>query len=429
MAVHSGADTRVLIIGAGISGIGAAQKLLRQGFRNVRIIEATSRSGGRVKTGRLGGKILEIGANWIHGPSQENPVFRLATQYQLLDDESLSEENQSIEVDSLPLLFSTWLTSSGKKLEAEESAPALEVFLMLLKKCQEFYNNNRAPISSVGEFLKTEVLRISKEEWKDDEPRKLRQAQFSTLMKLECGVNGTSTMDDVDLRSFGMYKCLPGLDCTFPGGYDGLITHMMTELPKDIVLFNKQVKCIHWNNDRSRSSAKEGTCPVTVECVNGETFEADHVIVTIPLGYMKKHHNTLLNPPFPQHKLHSIQRLGFGTNNKLFLEFEQPFWDKDCEVIFLLWEDEYDLQNPVSDMKTDWIRKLSCFTVLKPTERYGHVLCGWIAGHESEYMETLPEEDVLRTVTQVLHKFTALFKSFLGLNLGSEWATQSRDGL
>lgn len=144
-------------------------------------------------------------------------MFRLATQYQLLDDESLCEENQSIEVDGVPVSFSTWLTSSGKKLEADESAPGLEVFLMLLKKCQEFYNNNRAPISSVGEFLKTEVLRISKEEWKDDEPRKLRQAQFSTLMKLECGVNGTSTMDDVDLRSFGMYKCLPGLDCTFPG--------------------------------------------------------------------------------------------------------------------------------------------------------------------------------------------------------------------
>lgn len=79
--------------------------------------------------------------------------------------------------------------------------------------------------------------------------------------------------------------------CPFCRGYDGLITHMMTELPKDIVLFNKQVKCIHWNNDRSRSSAKEGTCPVTVECVNGEIFEADHVIVTIPLGMFSGLHH------------------------------------------------------------------------------------------------------------------------------------------
>lgn len=406
MAVYSGVDARILIVGCGISGIGAAQKLIKQGFRNIRIIEATSRSGGRVKTGRLDGKIVEIGANWIHGPSQKNPVFRLACQYQLLDEECMAEENQSVDIDGLPPLFSTWLSSSGKKLEAEVMAPAVEVFLTLLKKCQEFYNSSRAPMSSVGEFLKTEALRISNDEWKEDEARKLRQALFSTLLKLECGISGTHTMDDVDLASFGMYKSLPGLDCTFPGGYEGLITHMLNELPKDIVLFNKPVKCIHWNNIHSRSSAKEGTCPVTVECINGETFEGDHVIVTVPLGYMKKHHDTLLNPPLPQHKLHSIHRLGFGTNNKIFLEFEQPFWDEVCEVIFLIWEDEYDLQNPVSDMKTAWIRKLSCFTVLKPAERYGHILCGWIAGHESEYMETLCEEDVLFTVTQLLQRFT-----------------------
>lgn len=72
--------------------------------------------------------------------------------------------------------------------------------------------------------------------------------------------------------------------CPFCRGYDGLIAHMMNELPKDIVLFNKVVKCIHWNNIHRPSSSKEGTCPVKVECINGETFEADHVIVTIPLG-------------------------------------------------------------------------------------------------------------------------------------------------
>ncbi|KAK3573932.1 hypothetical protein QTP86_033022 [Hemibagrus guttatus] len=406
MDLHSGVDARVLIIGCGISGIGAAQKLIKQGFRNVRIIEATSRSGGRIKTGSLDGKIIEIGANWIHGPSQENPVFNLASHYHLLDEECLSEENQSVEIDGLPPLFSSWLSSSGKKLEADLMAPAVEVFMTLLKKSQEFYNTSRAPMSSVGEFLKTEALRISNEEWKEDQARKLRQALFSTLLKLECGVSGTHTMDDVDLATFGMYKSLPGLDCTFPGGYEGLIKHMMNELPKDIVLFNKPVKCIHWNSFHSRASSKGRTCPVAVECFNGETFEADHIILTIPLGYMKKHHDTLLNPPLPQHKLHSMQKLGFGTNNKIFLELEKPFWDEDCEVMFLVWEDEYDLQDCVSDMKTAWIRKMSCFTVLKPTERYGHMLCGWIAGQESEYMETLPEEEVLHTMTKLLHQFT-----------------------
>ena len=52
-SIHS-LDSRIVIIGCGISGIGAAQKLIKNGFRNVRIIEATARSGGRICTGRMG---------------------------------------------------------------------------------------------------------------------------------------------------------------------------------------------------------------------------------------------------------------------------------------------------------------------------------------------------------------------------------------
>lgn len=54
MALRSARDSQIFIIGCGISGIGAAQKLLKDGFHNVHIIEATARSGGRIRTGRLG---------------------------------------------------------------------------------------------------------------------------------------------------------------------------------------------------------------------------------------------------------------------------------------------------------------------------------------------------------------------------------------
>ena len=87
---------------------------------------------------------------------------------------------------------------------------------------------------------------------------------------------------------------------------------------------------------------------------------------------MKKHHSTLLSPAPPLHKLHSIQRMGFGTNNKIFLEFQQPFWEPQTEAIYLLWEDEAHLVDTVPNIHTHWVRKLFGFTVLKPTERYAH---------------------------------------------------------
>lgn len=402
---RSALDSQIFIIGCGISGIGAAQKLIKHGFRNVHIIEATGRSGGRIQTGRLGDNIVEIGANWIHGPSKENPVFCLACDYRLLDKQSMSEENQQIKMDGPTLFNPNWFSSSGQKLGPEVMGPAMELFIKLMEKSQQFNETGGEPLPSVGKFVKTEAERLAPEEWKEDPVNiDLRMAMINTLLKMECCVSGTHTLDDVGLGAFGMYKTFPGLDCTFPGGYEGLIDNMMKGLPKDIVLYNKPVKCIHWNNTKNGPDTK--TLPVLIECCNGETFAADHVIVTVPLGYLKKHKDTFLSPSLPLHKLHSIQRMGFGTNNKIFLEFEQPFWDDECELIYLVWEDETDLSDVVSDVKMSWIKKIFGFTVLRPTEKFGHVLCGWIAGHESEYMETLSELEVLQSVTQLLRKFT-----------------------
>uniref|UniRef100_A0A671QPX1 Amine oxidase domain-containing protein n=1 Tax=Sinocyclocheilus anshuiensis TaxID=1608454 RepID=A0A671QPX1_9TELE len=385
MAQRSARDSQIFIIGCGISGI-----------------EATARSGGRIRTGRL-----EIRINWIHGPSTENPVFHLACDYQLLNKKSMSEENQAIDFGVHHRRFvPNWFTSSGRKL-----GPVVEFFINLLERSQQFHDSGGEPLPSVGEFVKAEVERLAPEEWKEDQANTaLRLGMINTLLKVECCVSGTHTMDDVGLGAFGMYKTLPGLDCTFPWffpeGYEGLIDHMLKELPKDIVWYNKPVKCIHWNYTKNGPKTTGTSFPIMIECVNGETFAADHVIVTVPLGYLKKHQSTFLSPPLPLHKLHSIQRMGFGTNNKIFLEFEQPFWDEDCELIYLVWEDETHLADVVSDVKNSWIRKLIRFTVLKPTERYGHMLCGWIAGRESEYMETLSEHGVLHSVTQLLRKFT-----------------------
>lgn len=48
-------------------------------------------------------------------------------------------------------------------------------------------------------------------------------------------------------------------------------------------------------------------------------------------------------------------------------------------------------------------RQLSALSFLP---RHGHVLCGFIAGEESEYMETLSDAEVLSTMTRVLRTLT-----------------------
>lgn len=47
-------DARIVIIGAGPSGIASASKLFENGFKNVTILEAEDRIGGRVYTTKFG---------------------------------------------------------------------------------------------------------------------------------------------------------------------------------------------------------------------------------------------------------------------------------------------------------------------------------------------------------------------------------------
>ncbi|KAM4729246.1 peroxisomal N(1)-acetyl-spermine/spermidine oxidase-like [Anableps anableps] len=410
-------DVNIVVVGCGIAGIAAAHRLVNSGFTNIQIIEATGRSGGRIKTGRLGDKVIEIGANWIHGPSEDNPVFCLARQYGLLDPEALTPENQALDTGGHPPWVTNIFSSSGRKLSIDDIYPAQEMFVELLNESSEFQNQQGEPCASVGDFIRSEVRQRSAEKWKDIDSasRSLQLCMISSMLKRECCVNGAHSLDEVGLGAFGQYQTIPGLDCMFPGGYEGLITNLMSELPGGLVSYNRPVRCVRWSNmEETRST-------VMVECEDGERIIADHVIITVPLGYLKRHCSTLFQPPLPLHKLHSIQRLGFGTNNKIFVEFDEPWWDADCDVIQLVWEDEDALVDQVPDVQKSWIRKLFGFTVVKPTERYGYLVCGWIAGHESEYMETLPEQEVKHAITQLIHRFTGNPSITVRRILRSKW--------
>lgn len=55
----------VLVIGAGAAGYAAATRLLANGFRDVTVLEAGGRIGGRVCTVPFGANVLDMGAQWF----------------------------------------------------------------------------------------------------------------------------------------------------------------------------------------------------------------------------------------------------------------------------------------------------------------------------------------------------------------------------
>lgn len=71
----------IVVVGAGASGVAAATFLLEHGHKNLIILEAENRIGGRVHTVPFAANVVDLGAQWCHG-EKDNVVFELATRLQ-----------------------------------------------------------------------------------------------------------------------------------------------------------------------------------------------------------------------------------------------------------------------------------------------------------------------------------------------------------
>ncbi|XP_060969478.1 probable polyamine oxidase 5 [Cannabis sativa] len=81
---------RIVIIGAGMAGLTAANKLYTMvGFKDsfeLTLVEGGSRIGGRINTSEFGGDQIEMGATWIHGIGG-SPVHKIAQEIGALESE------------------------------------------------------------------------------------------------------------------------------------------------------------------------------------------------------------------------------------------------------------------------------------------------------------------------------------------------------
>lgn len=79
--MNSDTDTDVIVIGAGLAGLGAATRVKERGLRAV-VLEASGRIGGRAWTANppeLGGVWFDMGAIWLHD-AEHNPLVPIARE-------------------------------------------------------------------------------------------------------------------------------------------------------------------------------------------------------------------------------------------------------------------------------------------------------------------------------------------------------------
>ncbi|XP_015991010.1 spermine oxidase isoform X1 [Rousettus aegyptiacus] len=431
---------RVVVIGAGLAGLAAAKALLEQGFTDVTVLEASSRIGGRVQSVKLGHATFELGATWIHG-SHGNPIYHLAEANGLLEETTDGERSVGRISFYSKNGVACYLTNRGRRIPKDVVEEFSDLYNEVYNLTQEFFRHgkpvNAESQNSVGVFTREEVRNRIRDDPDDPEATKrLKLAMIQQYLKVESCESSSHSMDEVSLSAFGEWTEIPGAHHIIPSGFVRVVELLAEGIPAHVIQLGKPVRCVHWDQASGRPrgpeiepwgegdhnhNAREGgqgggephgdrrdedeQWPVLVECEDCEVIPADHVIVTVSLGVLKRQHASFFQPGLPAEKVAAIHRLGIGTTDKIFLEFEEPFWGPECNSLQFVWEDEAE-SRALTYPPELWYRKICGFDVLYPPERYGHVLSGWICGEEALVMEKCDDEAVAEICTEMLRQFT-----------------------
>ena len=222
--------------------------------------------------------------------------------------------------------------------------------------------------------------------FKEGEEREAAGKLLSLTYKFCQFING----DELSLLSAdlcGQYKTIPGPEMIFTGkGYGGFVEELQKKIPEDVIHLNKEVATVQWGNTAAK-----------VICRDGSEYMADHVILTCPLGYLKANYKEMFDPQLPSSKVGAVERIGFGRVAKLFLYYDQPFWAHG--KIRLVQSDH---SKPIIE-GSEWAKGLFAFDEYATNPK---VIGGPFGGMGAEIMEQLSDEEVSKTCTDLLRRFT-----------------------
>ena len=364
------ANRAVIVIGAGIAGLAAADALRQQGLP-VTVLEGRQRPGGRVWTSRKWPEApADLGASWIHGVNG-NPLSKLARKAGAV---------------SVPTDYdNAWgYTASGEELSNRDWQRIESRGETVLEEITDWGGGGKD--LSVLQALQQEY---DLDDLSSDERRELDFYLNVTLEhELAADISELSARRTDDTGAFG------GKEVIFPGGYDwlvGLLTGVQpvtglealtaaalvpaAAAPLDLRL-GHTVRKISYD---ARGVTVSGLDPA------GAAFElrAQQAIITLPVGVLKA---GTVDIPLTREKRQALETLGSGLLNKVFLKFPAAFWPKQPELI-----------NYIAERKGEWAEWLNIYNYTKKP-----VLLGFNAATFARRLEKLPDQEIVAQALRVL---------------------------
>lgn len=352
------AKQRVLVIGAGMAGLTAA-RLLAEAGRQVLVLEARSRVGGRIRTYRADGEILELGAEFVHGHAPE--------LWDLIHEAGL----ETYEIEGV-----SYCHKDAR-----------------LKKCDEQ--------SEIFKFLS------GLEKWKGPD---LAFADYPPLQKLppekrEQIISYVEGFNAADHRQIGIHSLAVQQHAEEEIKGDELfrIREGYERLPEFLawkareagarIELSRPVERIEWRRGRVEVFARDG----------GERIEltAAKVVVAVPLGVLQQF--GLVFDPVP-HALFAAHQLSMGAARRFTLLFRERWWadHNDIKLPKLSFLFAHDATPPVWWTAHPWETR---------------TITGWIGGPQSAAFNQCTREQVGDLACQELARIFSLPIDYLRAQL------------
>ena len=351
---------KIIVIGAGISGLTAANVLKNLGAEVI-ILEAKGHVGGRIHTDWSLGAPFEFGAGWIHGPSAENPVRSLAdnagSTYFITDDDSMNLYDKS-----------------GSEIDEDVEDEIEEIWDEVLDEMDA--NSSGSILNILNEY--------DDEIWEDPNIRWI----FSAYTEFEYG----ASVKDISAGLINEMSGFSGDDVIITSGYNKIIKFLAQRLD---IRIKSPVRSVRYGaNDL-----------VAIETKN-ETFTSDYVICSVPLGVLK---NGLIafSPDLPSDMKTSINKVGFGTVTKLAIKFTDQFWDSDVQYL-----------GTVNEQTGRWPTWLNYRTFSQEK-----ILMGFCFGNYALMADNMSDEELLKDALDTLYKVWGDDVTDVEATLRTSWLT------
>jgi monoamine oxidase len=372
-------ETDFCVVGAGISGMTAAYRLLQAGKRVV-VIEAGDRIGGRIWTSQLSdGSVFEIGAEWISEDSLQHSVrqlmkdleddgaeFELAEQY--IGGQNIIVDFDGnvgyyyavpppdaceLEYDGLPPI------SEKAKVEIVAAFASLAYMSTQVDLEKRWRRVDLDPALSGGVVDTVEADTITLGNWmKKNMSHPMAKALVAAMFK------GVTCLEPEAVSLLHAIFFLSTFGCDpqnvmgaqkgqaqhlrMPNGVEQIIREIEQRLGSDAIYKGSPVRDIIHTGD--------GQVIVKSELV---TVTARRVIVATTSAAANL---IRFQPPLPPDRAQLQQRMGIGSAWKIWLAYDRPFWRPDHSgSIVCVKEDAFVTNTLDSTLDPDGPGLLTCF--------------------------------------------------------------------